>query len=123
MVTLTGTLLQPRSQDQCDILPGATVRIGDDGRIAEAGSAASPGGEAIGGDGCWILPGFVDAHVHLPQWDCRGIDGLTLFDWQEKVVHPAEMRFRDADFAERLADDCGLRQPVSRSHRPCVRRL
>jgi guanine deaminase len=105
MVTLTGTLLQPRSEDQCDIVPGATVRIGDDGTIAEAGSAAPPGGETVGGDGCWILPGFVDAHVHLPQWDCRGLDGLTLFDWQEKVVHPAERRFRDADFAERLADD------------------
>jgi guanine deaminase len=104
MVTLTGTLLQPRSADQCDVVPGATVVIGDDGRIADAGAAA-PGGETAGGDGCWILPGFIDAHVHLPQWDCRGLDGLTLFDWQAKVVHPAEARFRDADFAERLADD------------------
>ncbi|MHC4493342.1 MAG: amidohydrolase family protein [Planctomycetota bacterium] len=105
MVTLTGTLLQPRSWDQCDIVPGATVTIGDDGRIAAAGALPPAGGDTVGGDGCWVLPGFIDAHVHLPQWDCRGLDGLTLFDWQEKVAYPAEARLRDADFAERLAED------------------
>jgi guanine deaminase len=105
MVTLSGTLLQPRSADQCDVVPEAAVRIGDDGKIAEAGPGAARDGEVVGGDGCWVLPGFVDAHLHLPQWDCRGLDGHALFAWQEKVVHPAELRFRDADFAERLADD------------------
>jgi guanine deaminase len=105
MVTLTGTLLQPRSPDHCDIVPGATVTIGDDGTIAEPGPAAPGAGEIVGGDGCWVLPGFIDAHVHLPQWDCRGLDGLTLFAWQEKVVYPAEARFRDAGFAEEIADD------------------
>jgi guanine deaminase len=105
MVTLTGTLLQPRSRDRCDIVPGATVTIGDDGKIAGADSAAPDRSETVGGDGCWIMPGFIDAHVHLPQWDCRGLDGLTLFEWQEQVVYPAEARFRDAGFAEQLAED------------------
>ena len=105
MVTLTGTLLQPRSSDHCDVVPGATMTIGDDGRITSAGAGAPGGGEVVGDDGCWILPGFIDAHVHLPQWDCRGLNGLTLFEWQEKVVYPAEARLRDANFAERLADD------------------
>jgi guanine deaminase len=75
MVTLTGTLLQPRSSDQCDIVPGATVTIGDDGKIAATGTG------------------------------CRGLDGMTLFEWQEKIAYPAEARLRDADLAERLADD------------------
>ena len=82
MVTLTGTLLQPRSSDQCDVVPGTSLTIGDDGKIATVGTEPSGAGERAGGDGCWILPGFIDAHVHLPQWDCRGLDGLTLFDWQ-----------------------------------------
>ncbi|MHC5002178.1 MAG: amidohydrolase family protein, partial [Planctomycetota bacterium] len=105
MLTLTGTLLQPRSSDECDILPGASVTIGDDGRIATVGTGSSGGGETVGDDGCWLLPGFIDAHVHLPQWHCRGLDGLTLFDWQAKVAYPAEARLRDAALAERLAGD------------------
>ncbi|MCP3904329.1 MAG: amidohydrolase family protein [Planctomycetes bacterium] len=100
MVTLTGTLLQPRSPAQCDIVPGATVTIGEDGKIATVGTDP-PGG----GDGCWILPGFVDAHLHLPQWDCRGLDGMSLADWRQKVAYPAETRLHDAELAERLADD------------------
>jgi guanine deaminase len=105
MVTLSGTLLQPRSSDRCDVVPDATVTIGDDGTIAAAGAPASGGGDAVGGDGCWVLPGFIDAHLHLPQWHCRGLDGLTLFEWQEQVAYPAEARLRDAELAERLADD------------------
>ncbi|MHC4414326.1 MAG: amidohydrolase family protein [Planctomycetota bacterium] len=105
MVTLSGTLLQPRSDDHCDIVPGSTVTIGDDGKVAERGSGAAAGRDTVGGEGCWILPGFIDAHLHLPQWDCRGLDGLALFEWLENVVYPAEARFRDAGFAEQLADD------------------
>jgi guanine deaminase len=105
MLTLQGTLLQPRSPTQCDIQRGTIVRIGADGRIAEVGTGSSAGADVFGDEACWLLPGFIDAHLHLPQWDRRGIDGLSLFDWHEKVVYPAEARLKDASFAERLADD------------------
>lgn len=105
MDTLYGTLLQCHAADECDVIPKSIVRIGDDGKIAEVDSKKAPGGDVIGGDGCWILPGFIDAHLHLPQWDRRGIDGLTLFDWFEEVVYPAEARLKNPDFAERLAED------------------
>ena len=110
MKTLCGRLLQPRTASVCDVTANAIVRI-NDGRFAEVGSCGTgfPTGRAahdlIGGDGCWILPGFIDAHLHLPQWDRRGIDGLSLFDWLERIVYPAEARLKDPDFAERLADD------------------
>lgn len=104
MVTLNGTLLQPQSPEQCDILPGSALTIGDDGRIAAVGAAPTGNGEVVGDDGCWVMPGFIDAHLHLPQWDCRGLDGMSLFDWQEHVAHPAEARLRDADLAERVAE-------------------
>ena len=88
MQTLHGTLLQPRSAKLCDVTAGAVVRIGEDGRFAEV-KGGKPGGRNIIGDKyCWILPGFIDAHLHLPQWDRRGIDGLSLFDWHERVVLP-----------------------------------
>jgi len=105
MKTLYGTLLGPRSANECAVTPGTTVRIGADGRIAEV-SAGGKGGTGVCGDeGCWILPGFIDAHLHLPQWDRRGIDGLSLVEWHDRVVYPAEARFRDPSVAERLAED------------------
>jgi guanine deaminase len=105
MQTLAGTLLQPRSPHECAMTPSAVVRIDDDGRIREVGKEKSRAKDVIGDASCWVLPGLVDAHLHLPQWDRRGIDGLTLFDWHEKVVYPAEARLRDAAFAEKLAED------------------
>ena len=31
-----------------------------------------------------LLPGFVDAHVHLPQYNCRGKFGATLLEWRDR---------------------------------------
>ena len=105
MKTLSGTLLQPRSNTECEITPQTTVRVDGDGLVAEVGVGASSAQDVVGGDGCWLMPGFIDAHLHLPQWDRRGIDGLTLSDWHERVVYPAEARFADPAFAARLAED------------------
>ncbi|MBG6085326.1 amidohydrolase [Zhihengliuella flava] len=35
------------------------------GRIAEAGPEATPRGTILDAEGQWLLPGFIDAHVHL----------------------------------------------------------
>lgn len=105
MKTLYGTLLQPRSADECDVTPKSVVRIGDDGTITEVGSRQSPGGDLVGDDDCWILPGFVDGHLHLSQWDRRGIDGFPLLNWLDKITYPAEARMEDPNVAERLAED------------------
>jgi guanine deaminase len=101
MTTLSGTLLQPRSATDCAVAPNAVLRIGDDGRIVEVAAAAAPSAAA---QGRWIIPGFIDAHLHLPQWDRRGIDGMSLFDWQRNIGYPAELRMRDPAAARRLAE-------------------
>lgn len=105
MKTLYGTLLQPRAATECVVTPRTVVRIGSDGRISEVGQGPVTGRDVCGDESCWILPGFIDAHLHLPQWDRRGIDGLSLEEWHEKVVYPAEARFEDPAVAERLAED------------------
>ncbi len=104
MTTLYGTLLQPRSSTECAVSPGTTVEIAADGRVASVAAGQAAGRDAVGEAGCWILPGFIDAHLHVPQWDRRGIDGGGLFDWHERVVYPAETRLRDLACAETLAD-------------------
>jgi guanine deaminase len=105
MTRLYGSLLQCVSPSECTVARNTAVTVGPDGRIAELLQTSAQAKEDVGGEGCWILPGFIDAHLHLPQWDRRGIDGIALFDWLAKVAYPAEARFADSDFAEKLAED------------------
>jgi guanine deaminase len=105
MKTLYGTLLGPKSPDECEVSPNSVVRIDDDGKIATVGSGRTDAKDVFGDERCWIIPGFIDAHLHLPQWDRRGIDGLSLFNWLDRIVYPAEARLKDASLAEKLAED------------------
>ncbi len=104
MKSLVGTLLQPNSANECRVTKDGVITIDDAGRIDHAGEG-TPTGQVIGDAECWIVPGFVDAHLHLPQWDRRGIDGLGVFEWQEKVGLPAEERLQDATIATTLAEE------------------
>lgn len=47
-----------------------------------------------------IVPGFVDAHCHAPQYVFSGTGmDLPLLLWLEKYTFPCESRFQDNDFA------------------------
>jgi 5-methylthioadenosine/S-adenosylhomocysteine deaminase len=77
--------------DAFDIVPGdVSIR---DGRIAAIGADASPAPHdtVIDAHGGWVLPGFVQTHVHLCQTLFRGYaDDLTLMDWVRTRVWPME---------------------------------
>lgn len=103
MTKLYGTVLQSHSAERCEVLPGTSVEIDAAGRIVRL-AQESVAGDVIGDSDCWVLPGFVDAHLHLPQWDRRGIDGFSLFDWHQAVVYPAEERLRDPAVAEQITE-------------------
>lgn len=63
------------------------------GRIAEVHFGELPSSEApptMGGRDRLIAPAFTDAHIHLPQIEHAGCDGMTLLEWLERVVFPAE---------------------------------
>lgn len=47
-----------------------------------------------------IIPGLIDCHLHLPQLDMRGEHGVTLLDWLERYIFPAEKAFADLRIAE-----------------------
>ena len=63
-----------------------------------------------GGPGCLISPGFIDTHLHLPQFDMIGAHGMPLLTWLEEVTFPAERKWRDPDYArvmtERVVGQC-----------------
>jgi len=101
---------------------GTIVTVDDDGTIT-TGDVASRGGELvqIGGhytpqtsdydiieaDGCVVMPGLVQSHVHTCQTLARGrADDLALLDWLKKVVWPYEgaLTADDMTAAARLAN-------------------
>lgn len=77
--------------------PGAPPELGwvsvENGRITEVHAGELPPSEApprFGGRDRVLCPAFTDAHIHLPQIDAVGCDGMTLLDWLDRVVFPAE---------------------------------
>lgn len=53
----------------------------------------------------FVIPGFVDTHIHAPQYpNCgKGLD-LGLLEWLEKYTFPTEAKFKDPKFAEHVYD-------------------
>jgi guanine deaminase len=70
-----------------------------DGRIVRLVHGKLPALPAAGDGECVICPGFVDAHLHLPQIDAIGCDGMELLDWLNRVIYPAEARWGDGHVA------------------------
>lgn len=87
--------------DRMTVLEGAvSVR---DGRIAGVGGAeleAEPHDSVIDALGGYLLPGFVQTHLHLCQTLFRGAaDDLSLLDWLRRRVWPMEAAHSPATLA------------------------
>ncbi|WP_119274937.1 guanine deaminase [Taklimakanibacter deserti] len=87
---------------------GALV-IGDDGRILWRGARQDlpedyrPSPTDDFGD-CLILPGFIDAHIHFPQYRMLAAPGKDLLDWLTRFTFPEEARYGDEAYARAAAE-------------------
>jgi guanine deaminase len=107
---IKGALLTfgPSAQDHLHEPHGVAV-IGDDGRILWRGAQralpeayrSSPVDDF--GD-CLILPGFVDAHIHFPQYRMLAAPGKDLLDWLSRFTFPEEARYGDRAYATAAAE-------------------
>lgn len=46
-----------------------------------------------------LMPGLIDTHVHLPQYQAAAIGTGELLDWLNTYIFPLEARFSDDDYA------------------------
>jgi guanine deaminase len=87
---------------------GAIV-VGDDGAILWTGpqpllpqpfrqAAVDDHGSMI------VMPGFIDAHIHFPQYRMLAAPGKDLLDWLTRFTFPEESRYADLDYAATAAD-------------------
>jgi len=95
-------------EDALQVLSDGAVAF-DAGRIVASGPwaevrRASPDADVTDARDAFLLPGFVDCHVHFPQMGVIGALGLELMDWLRSVALPEEARLADPGYAGVVAD-------------------
>lgn len=82
----------------------------EDGIITAIGDALNlletlpENAEIFDHSGQFILPGFVDCHVHYPQTEVIASYGAQLIEWLNTYTFPAESKFHDLEYARQAAD-------------------
>jgi guanine deaminase len=51
-----------------------------------------------------VMPGFIDAHIHFPQYRMLAAPGKDLLDWLTLFTFPEESRYADGAYASAAAD-------------------
>lgn len=109
-----------------DILNNTAIGVDDDGTIdfvlsnipkdtdlvaltLEHSSAANLSGAEVEiidiseNENRFFFPGFIDTHIHAPQFPNNGIFGnSTLLDWLDIYTFPLESNFKNLDFAKEI---------------------
>jgi len=80
----------------------------DGGRIVACGDfldvqKAHPNATQHDLRGGFLLPGFIDTHIHYPQGRILGGLGYCLLDWLEQLALPEEAKLADVSYATLLA--------------------
>ena len=97
-------------ETHCDVKheeKGAVV-IGDDGTILWSGplpllphgfrrTPVDDYGDLI------VMPGFIDAHIHFPQYRMLAAPGKDLLDWLARFTFPEESRYAGKSYADAAA--------------------
>ncbi len=99
--------------DAHTMLKNAYVQISG-GKIVSVSQTRPQGfdGSQIDGKGRVLMPGFVNAHTHVPMTAMRGYGGgHNLQDWLNDYIFPAEARWDDR--AIRACADLGLAEMIS----------
>jgi len=113
--TIAGTFVHAPSADGIEIVEDALLTIGTDGVIASVIAGGDPSHAAVKAEaskagrmvstppGSIFLPGFVDLHIHAPQYPQLGkaLD-VPLEVWLQRHTFPLEARYADVGFAGRI---------------------
>ena len=112
--TMAGTFCHAPAAGSIEILRDALVEIDGQGRIASVTpsgaadhaakrmAAEAAGTLVVAPPRSYILPGFVDLHIHAPQYPQLGkaLD-VPLEVWLQEHTFPLEARYADLAFAKR----------------------
>ncbi len=97
------------SQGALVSIPDGALAVDDAGTIVYCGRFAELPAQYSGWNRSdhrpgFLLPGFVDTHVHFPQtYSGDAYGGGQLLEWLNACIFPSESRFADPDFAAAAA--------------------
>ncbi|NKC14168.1 MAG: amidohydrolase family protein [Gammaproteobacteria bacterium] len=102
MQSFHGSFVHTPRRGELELLRDTRIDV-TDGCIARI-SADPPDASCVTtGDNEYFLPGFVDLHVHAPQWPQLGNAlHLPLEDWLWQCTFPLEARCADLDYAHAI---------------------
>jgi guanine deaminase len=100
----TGFVVHPLETGRLEYFPDGALVVSDFGQIIFMGTRA----EALSEyenipeeryENAVILPGLVDTHVHLPQYQAAAVGTGELLDWLNTYIFPLEARFADEEYS------------------------
>uniref|UniRef100_UPI003D8E69BA amidohydrolase family protein n=1 Tax=Gordonia sp. B7-2 TaxID=3420932 RepID=UPI003D8E69BA len=99
-------------------LPDGALVVSDTGAIEYCGPRAErpklPGEVVIDHGSAFLMPGFIDTHIHFPQvYSTDAYGGGQLLEWLNNCIFPAEARLADPEFAQQAARDFTARRIAS----------
>ena len=106
---LAGSPTVTEAADTLVSIPDGALVVGDDGKVLFAGERYSLPGEYESATvhdqrGGYLLPGFVDTHIHFPQtYAGDSYGGGQLLEWLTRCIFPAESKYADPEFAQEAA--------------------
>lgn len=109
LVHITGAPSLGQAGDHLVSVPDGVLVVDSDGVIAYSGEYASMPDhivceEIVDHRPGFLLPGFVDTHIHYPQTFCTdSFGGGQLLDWLQRCIFPAEATLADATVAQLTA--------------------
>lgn len=104
MKVIKSSIFNPISKDKFDYFETGALVIDDNGRISSVGDyniiiQGLKSFDLIDKSDYYLLPGMIDTHVHLPQFEAKAVGKGELLDWLNNYIFPLEEKFADKDFA------------------------
>ena len=113
-----GTAFSSKSPKEVNIFKDYLFCLDDEGKIQRAVSPQEKAYQEILDDytgkanffaleeGQYFLPGFIDLHIHAPQWAQAGTAmSVPLEEWLDTYTFPLEAKFADLAFASEVYED------------------
>ncbi|XP_015126964.1 guanine deaminase isoform X2 [Diachasma alloeum] len=104
-----GPVVHTKDNGELEIFKNGMILVKDDKivNVGEASSNMDATAEKITHlqKGQFLIPGFVDCHIHAVQLPNLGIGyDRSLMEWLEKYTFPLEKKYSDVEFADRVYD-------------------
>jgi len=113
---IVGTIIHSKSFSEIEILRNSIIGVATDGTISFVNNKDSLDCLKKDWDSSveivevkepkFIVPGFIDSHIHAPQYSFTGTGyDLPLLDWLNKYTFPAETQLSNTELATNVYSD------------------